>query len=93
MRWYKNNDAHSSLNHLTTPLLPPSSNLLQYLKNTVPPTPRLNMEMDLHNLQYMGTCVQLYSLRPRNSPLPSAFRLIYEGAIGHWSAQIDDISL
>ncbi len=51
---------------------------------------RLNMELDLQSLVGL-LCT--HWLRPRNSPLPPAFWLIYEGAIGHWSAKIDDISL
>jgi hypothetical protein len=40
-------------------------------------------------------CVQLYSLAKTSQPTPHnpAFGLIYDSAIGHWSAKIDDISL
>ncbi len=49
----------------------------------------LNMELNLQTL--FGLCVYscTHWLRPRNSPFPLAFRLIYEGAIGQ--PRIDDI--
>jgi hypothetical protein len=44
---------------------------------------RLNMELDLLSLQFLGSCIQLYSLAETPQfPPPLAFGLIYGGAIG-----------
>jgi hypothetical protein len=62
------------------------------LKSIVHRTHRLNMELDIQN--YLGSCVQLYSLAetPQIPPSnPPAFGLIKRGC--YWSVKIDDISL
>jgi hypothetical protein len=51
---------------------------------------RLNMELDLRSLFVLLLYSFTHWLRPRNSPPPLAFGLIYEGA--YWSDKIDDIS-
>jgi hypothetical protein len=43
---------------------------------------RLNMELDLLNFIWAPVCSCTHWLRHRNSPPPTAFGLIHEGAIG-----------
>ncbi len=47
-------------------------------------THRLNMEVDLQSLfgLHVHSCTVLIGLDPATPPLPPAFGLIYEGAIG-----------
>ncbi len=42
----------------------------------------LSMELDLQSI-FGLLCTAILMLRPRNSPSPPAFGLIYEDAIGH----------
>ncbi len=54
-----------------------------------------SLQCGVRSPKFILDCVQLYSVAEEPAtpaPLP-AFGLIYEGAIGRWSAKIDDISL